>query len=253
MLLLRRFLPAMTAFLVAACLFWQVRAPATYPWLSIAGPVLFLFAGLFIAVRRVSLRDLTARLLPSTLALAGAAYALVIAEGATVQWLLPAFSGVIAYFALELLFLLAFLPARYPVNGLSRLNVAVVPAVFWFANDASVGLSMFIHAPRFLSLIVLTVAGMLLFWSTEHADATDEQRWRWSAIGGWVGAQLGMLGAFLPVSIGVHGGYAALIGALVLRARRYGMSPQLPRTMMWGEVTAGFVLLVVMLATAKWV
>lgn len=253
MLLLRRFLPFLVAIASACLLFVQARSAETYPWVAVIAPSVLVFAGVFIGFKRVPLRELMARLLPSVLALAGAVYALLLTEGVFSLWVIPVLGAGISYLVLELLFLHVFLPARYPVNGLSRLNFALVPIVFWFAMAASVGLVMFVHAERSLPILVLAGAGTALFWSTAHADADAVHRRRWALIGGGLGIQLGILGAFLPLTIFLQGGYAAVLAGFTLRARRYGMAPYPSRSLVLGETLGMLILLIAMLTTARWI
>lgn len=253
MLLLRRLMPYLVAILTAWCLAWQARSPGSYPWVAALAPLAFVAAGFFIGARRIPLGELTARLLTPALALTAGAYALLLAEGNFALWIIPVFCGGVAYVTLELLFLLTFLPTRYPVNGLSHVNLALVPVTFWFVHYTSVGLTMFIHTSFVLPVLALAVTGALLFWCTAHVESSASHRRRWSAIGGWLGAHLGLLGALLPVNVALHGGYAALLGTFALRTRRYGITPSVPHGTMWAETMGIVLLLIVMLATARWV
>jgi len=253
MLLLRRLLPFLVAIANVFLLRLQASSPATYPWLAGMAPLIFVSAGVCIGWKRIGLAELFAKLLTPTLALFAAGFGLLLAEGALARWLIPLFSGGVSYLALELLFLLTFLPTRYPVNGLSHLNLSLVPAVLWFANQSSVGLTMFVHASRVIPILALAVAAGLLFWATSHVEADVEHRGRWAALGGWIGLHLGILGAFLPVNIALHGSYAALLGVAALRARRYGIAPHLPRGMVWAEAGGVVVLLLAMMITARWI
>jgi hypothetical protein len=253
MLLLRRLAPYVVGMVNACLLFWQAQSASWYPWLAAAAPVLFAVAGVFVGWRRFGAWEFVARLLGPLLAVTAAAFALLLAEGPFAEWLIPFFVGVVSYAALELLFLLAFLPTRYPVNGLSHLNLALVPATLWCASYASVGLTMFIQTPRVVPVLVLAAAGVLLFWCTAHVDANADHRRRWTLLGGWVGIHLGLLGAFLPVNIALHGGYAAILGTYALRARRYGIAPAVPRALILAESLTVLVVTGIMIGTARWV
>ena len=253
MLLLRRLAPFVVGMINASLLFWQAQSPASYPWLAVGVPVLFAAAGVFIGWKRFGAAEFASRLLGPLLALTSAAYALLLAEGVFAQWMIPAFGGVVSYAGLELLFLLAFLPTRYPVNGLSHLNLALVPVTLWCANYASVGLTMFIQTPRVVPVLVLAATGVMLFWCTAHVDASADHRRRWTLLGGWLGLHLGLLGAFLPVNIALHGGYAAVLGTFALRARRYGMTPSVPRTLILAESLCVLIVVGLMIGTARWV
>ncbi|MEN9558652.1 MAG: hypothetical protein RL141_1021 [Candidatus Parcubacteria bacterium] len=252
MLLFRRVMPIISAMVSAGCLYWQAGSAGTYPWVAAMAPITFAAAAVFIGWKRISLSELAVRVAPSVLALASAAYGLLLAEGIFASVLIPLFGGVISFVALTLLFFVIFLPSRYPVNGLSYFNLALVPVVLWLVQYASVGLTMFVHASRWIPLSVLAGTGAMLFWSTAHVESEHAHRRRWSMLGAWIGVQLGLLGLLLPVEIILHGGYAALLGAFALRARRYGIAPRVSRPIVWAEAVGGVLLLAVMLATARW-
>lgn len=252
MLLLRRLLPFLVGILNMLCLFLQARSPDSYPWLALVAPASYIVAGLIITYRRVKIGDVAARLAAPALALTASGYGLLLAEGEMSRLLIPIFGGGVSFLALELLFLHVFLPTRYPVNGMSHLNLTLVPATLWFVNAVSSGLVMFIHAPRSVPILASALTGAILFWATAHVEADAEHRRRWSALGGWLGAHLGLLAAFLPLTVTVQGGYAAVFGALALRARRYGIAPHLPKGLVWGELAGAVALLVLMFGTARW-
>lgn len=253
MLLLRRLLPFLVAILSGVVLSLQSRSPETYPWLGAIAPVVFACAGLFVSWKRIPLAELVSRILPSVLALAAMTYGLLLAEGWLARFAIPFGGALVSYVALELLFLLTFLPARYPTNGLSHFNLSLVPGILFLAQNTSVGLTMFVHESRVIPILVLAGAAAALFWSTAHVEANAAHRRRWSAIGAWLGAHVGLLGAFLPVQVSLHGACAALLGTLALRARRYGISPLLPRSLVLAEVLGGGIFLAAMLGTARWV
>lgn len=253
MLFLRRLLPFLVGGFAAACLWAQARNAGSYPWLALAASVAFLAAGIFIGWKRLPFTALLARVLPSAVMLLALAFGLLLSEGEIGRTVMPIVGGVVSFVALELLFLLAFLPTRYPVNGLSHLNLVLVPAALWLIAYAAVGLTMFIHASRAIPVVALAAAGAVLFWSTSHVEAAPNHRRRWGAIGAWLGAHLGLLGAFLPVAIMVHGGIAALLGAFALRVRRYGIAPRVARPLMIAEVMGMALLLGAILGTARWV
>lgn len=252
MVFLRRLLPIVVGLIVAGAFWWQARSAGLYPWLVIAAVGLFVLTVWSLSWKRVPFFSVVARMGVSVLFLLSAGYALLLAEGVFAQWVIPAIAGGVTFVGLELLFLNAFLPARYPVNGLSHFNFALVPMALWCVQYASVGLMMFIHAPRWLPSVALGVVTAALFWATAHAEASANQRMRWTVLGAVVGVHLGILGAVLPLEISLHGVIAAGFGAAALRARRYGISPRLPRRLMWVEAASVVCLLFAVLVTGRW-
>jgi hypothetical protein len=254
MLLLLRLLPCVVGATNVALFLLQARNPETYPWMILAAPVLLAGAGMLIASKKIDdVVNMAARIVPGVLVMIACGYGMLLAEGWVAFWGIPLFAGIVSWLVLELLFLLTYLPTRYPVNALSHVNLALVPVTLWFAQSTSVGLLVFVHASPLIPLVVMPCVTALLFWSTVHVEANPEHRSRWALLGMWIGVQFGVLGLLLPFPISVHGAMAALLGAVAVRARRYGFMPRVPRSLMWSEVLGVFVLLAALLATGRWV
>jgi len=192
-------------------------------------------------------------IIPSVLAVAISGYALLLAEGFFALWAIPLFVGGLSFVSLELLFLSTFVSAWYPVNGLSHVNLALVPITFWFTAFTSVGLTVFLNSSRIIPIITMTLVSFGMFYWTSHVEAGIASRRRWALIGGWFGFQLGVIGAVLPVNLIIHGTIAALCGAYAVRTRRYGIMPPIPRKLAVLESLSFFVFLTVVLVTARWV
>lgn len=252
MLFLRRFLPVVVGLLAFGAYGWQAQSPRSYPWLAVAAVALFTGAALSMAWKRVPLPLFLARMGVSFLLLLSLGYALLLAEGVWAQWGIPVLAGVASFAALELLFLHVFLPQRYPVNGLSHLNLALVPLVLWCVQSGNVGLAMFIHAPQWIGLCLIGFVCGVLFWATAHAESRTAHQRRWTFLGALIGVHLGLLGALLPLPIPAHGAYAAVLGAVGLRARRYGIAPRVPRRMVLVELAVALVLMVTLFSTGQW-
>jgi len=252
MLFLRRFLPVVVGIFVFGVYGWQAQSPGSYPWLTLAATAVFVAAAWSMAWKRVPLLSFVARMGVALLLLLALGYALLLAEGDWARWGIPMTAGVAAFAALELLFLHVFLPAKYPVNGLSHLNLALVPLVLWCVQSGSVGLSMFIHAPRWIGVVAMGAVCGALFWATAHAESRAAHQQRWAFLGVLLGVHLGLLGALLPLPLPVHGAYAAALGAVALRARRYGIAPRVPRRVVLIELLTAAVLVVALFTTGQW-
>ncbi|OGL73954.1 hypothetical protein A3E39_02020 [Candidatus Uhrbacteria bacterium RIFCSPHIGHO2_12_FULL_60_25] len=252
MLLLLRFLPFVVGVLNALLFVWQSRSAGAYPWIAIWTPLTVIVAGYLIAGKRMAVGQATERLLPPALALAAGVMGLLLMEGAWVTVVLPLMAGSVSFLVLELLFLLVYLPTRYPVNGLSHVNLSLVPVTIWLTQYVAVGLTVFVHESRAIPVIVQTVVAALLFWSTSHVEALHDHRRRWTALGAWLGLHIGLLGAFLPLRLGLHASLAAILLAVALRSRRYGIMPSLTTKLMRAELAAAAILVGLMVGTARW-
>ena len=231
---------------------WQSQSPGSYPWLAVVAIAVFVSAAFSMAWKRVPLLSFAARMGVAFLLLLSLGYALLLAEGVWARWGIPVLAGIAAFAALELLFLHVFLPARYPVNGLSHLNLALVPLALWCVQSASVGLSVFIHAPRWIGVVMMGAVCGALFWATAHAESRAAHQRRWALLGVLIGVHLGLLGTLLPLPIPVHGAYAAALGAVGLRARRYGISPRLSRRVVLVELLIATALVLTLFMTGQW-
>jgi hypothetical protein len=253
MLLFLRFLPFIVAVLDALLFRWQAMSADTYPWLAVAGVMMFCCAGFMVGRRRIEFRELVSKLFIPLIALIVLAYGLLLAEGLIATFAIPITAAVIVFAALELTFLLAYLPSRYPVNGLSRLGLSLVPVILWIAQSTSVGLLVFIRISHLIPLVVMALITAFLFWFTSYRGVSEEHRKRWTMLGAWLGLQLGLLAIFLPVNLSVQGALAAISGCLALRCRRYGIAPRKSARVVWIEVACAIILLVLVLGTARWV
>ena len=253
MLIFIRLLPLLVGALNTLLFFLQARNPGSYPWLAIIAPVALAGASIAVLWRRRRGSDDVRLMIPSFLALLVAGYGLLLAEHALALWIIPLVAGGISFVSLELLFLSTFVSARYPVNGLSHLNLTIVPLVLWLTAFTSVGLTVFLNMSRLVPLSAMTVVMFLLFYATSHAEAGRSARWRWAWLGAWLGVHVGILCAVLPVNLAMHGVIAALIGSFAIRVRRYGMMPPIPRRLILVESMMALIMLVAVCVTAQWV
>lgn len=247
-----RFLPLVVALFEVATFLEQVQHPLEYPWIVGLGVLAMPVAAIVIGWRRVRFFDLVEKMTPSFLLLASLAFALLLVEWRVALIVMISIAGISSFISLELLFQLAFDPSRYPVNGLSRVNIAYVPLILWYVASTSSGLMTFLHMDRLIHLALLTSLGAILFRTTGHPGANWRQNATWSSIGALVGAQVGLLGTLLPVSLPMQGMLAALIMCAALRARRYKYDPKpsaRAAILEGGFATLAFI---VLLSTATW-
>ncbi|MFA5185203.1 MAG: hypothetical protein WC551_01840 [Patescibacteria group bacterium] len=253
MILLIRLLPFFVGLLEAVLFWWQKKIPGAYPWLVAAAFVALPLSALIIAGRRVRFWDLMEKMAPTFLFVAVLGFALLLLEGNTETIILTAMAAIASFVSLELLFLLARDPGAYPVNGLSHVNIAYVPLSIWYAVSTSTGLLVFLHSDGIWHVALCAVLGIVLFRTTGHPGATRQQNRIWMAIGGMVGAETGLLGLLLPVSMLMQGLVAAIVICGALRVRRYLYDPKPSRRLAWTESIVGVLLFIVSLVSAKWI
>ena len=230
MLLLR--LAPIGAGLAAYALFeWQWTTPKAYPWALLFIAVLYMTVVARYVWSRVDRWSMLWNAIPFALFfLSATAIALMIEES---FWRhgLSVFTGFVMYMSLELLFLHLYHTARYPVNGLTHLQLGLIPIINAFVAWGIVGVQTFqkMLAPPFWGVILgFALTNGLLFAITSHPDATTYKRRAWIAFGAATGAGIGCLLLFLPLAMPAQAFLAALLIAAPLRVRRYGFRPAIP-------------------------
>ncbi|HEU0051022.1 MAG TPA: hypothetical protein VFQ60_03125, partial [Patescibacteria group bacterium] len=182
-----RLLSWITGILAIAAAITQWREPLLYPWPLVAFLVWYLLALSLLCFRRLSLRDALEKILPSVFVLISISLSFLLAEGAWEKWIVTGLFALIPFLVLELLFLLTFAPARYPVNGLSHVNVAFVPLGAFFLALAFDGLAVFLRIAPWMTLVAFMLFTAAAFYLTSHPTADHYHRRRWALLGGFVG------------------------------------------------------------------
>ncbi len=252
MFVIIRFLSAIVGVVVAMTFAVQTREPSTYPLYVGIGVLTFAVGGFLIAWSRHRHIGDTWPLLPGLVALVCMAFGLVLAEGMLAHWVIPLVAGGTAFLVLELLFFSLYAPARYPANGLSHVNLMLVPIALWLATYAALGLTIFLSVPRVVPVCIITVVSCIFFFATAHPEVGPAARARWVIIGTWIGAQTGVLITSLPLDLMTSSTFVSLVGAYVLRTRRYEIPPKVPPRQMITEAVTFVLLLFLILATARW-
>jgi hypothetical protein len=252
MILLKRFLPFTVGLFEAVIFFEQRNHPTMYPWIILLGILILPLAAVTISWKRIEFSDVIEKMTPTFLLMTSLAFALVLAEGDVQFGLILGIASVAAFLSLEVLFLMAYYPAAYPVNGISRVNIGYVPFIIWYAVSTSSGLMTFIQINRFWHLALCIVLGVLLFRTTGHPGATRRQNTIWIFVGFCVGVEVGFLGMLLPLSMAMQGLVAAMIFSGALRVRRYLYEPKPSIRLGWNEAVAIILFCGISLSTAKW-
>ncbi|MFH1078074.1 MAG: hypothetical protein V1745_02190 [Patescibacteria group bacterium] len=252
MIVILRILPFIIALVEAFSFMMQFRTPLQYPWFVVVGVLAVPVASLAIAWRRVRFLDMLEKMTPTFILIVALAFAMLLAEGDGSKAAIVTLASFVSFVSLELLFLLAFNPARYPVHGLSRVNIAYVPLAIWYAASTSAGMIIFLHMDRLWHILLMILLGVVLFRTTGHPQASPKENMTWGAVGALVGGHVGLLGILLPVSMPVQGFVAAFLLSAALRVRRYRYEPKPSITQGWTEAIVGAVALVAVLTTGKW-
>lgn len=248
-----RLLPALIGAYTALAFFIQAKQAASYPWIAISSVAVFAAGGFIIAWSRHRHLGDARPIATGVVAIVCMVFGLILAEGTLATWIIPLLAGGTMLLVSELLFLSLYAPARYPVNGLSHVNLMLVPISLWLVTYASLGLTIFINTSRLIPVAALGIASFALFSSTSHAEASVLTRRRWSFIGGWMGIQSGVLVVMLPLNLIASSTLVSFVGAYALRTRRYAIPPVVPKKQIVSEALAFLLILAVILATARWI
>ncbi|MCW1892412.1 MAG: hypothetical protein KIH65_004200 [Candidatus Uhrbacteria bacterium] len=252
MALLFRLLPLIIGMISAGCFAMQAQYANWYPWILVPAFIVFI-GGIATMFRQRHWGWEDVRLaVPALMAFAAAGFGMLLVEGWLRYWGIPLFVGLVSYLLVELLFLSTFYASKYPVNGMTHMNLALVPVIFWLLAYTSSGLLVFMNTQRFSPMILFAVVGGVLWYVTAHPEATPESRLRWTLIGAWISTQIGMIIAIVPLRMEVHAMIASICGAAALRVRRYGIAPPIPRNMILLEVIGMILFLAAVAFTAAW-
>jgi len=252
MIFVYRLLPAATALAVGILYYAQFENSLSYPWIAVLGTLAVMIAAWLMSRTRVSLVDMVEKMLPTFLLLGVLVFGMLLSEGELARWAIIVLAVLSSFLSLELLFLLSFTPSRYPVNGLSHVNIALVPFILWYTVSTSVGLIAFLHSSKWIYVALVTIVSVILFRTTGHPGATKEQNMVWMFIGGAVGLHVGLLSVMLPLSMAAQGAMACLIFCVVLRMRRYLYHPIPGKQQAWMEGLAALVLIITLITTSRW-
>ncbi len=251
-LLLRRLIPWASAIVLAGAMEWFARNPLLYPWPQIVGLSLFLCSFILLAYRRLPVMEIISYGLPSVLTMIGLGVAMLLADSFWERTLFIILFVGIPFLILELLYTLTSDPIRYPVNALSRINIALAPLAIFSMTASLVGVYVFAPLPWWCLLFALCFVSAVFAFATSHPTADKSHRIRWTVIGALIGLHAAVLGLILPVGMTVTGAIAAFLLAFPLRTRRYGFAPVPSRTHAWTEGAMGSILVISLLLSARW-
>jgi hypothetical protein len=227
-ILLLRFLPFVSGLAVYGLVSWQWQHPLTYPWACL-GALAVVIAAVGLLLRdRQDRWSLAWTVFPTTLFLGAVSLAALMVERAWLQTGLSGIAGLVVYLVLELLFFHLYLPARYPVHGLTYLQTGLIPLTNAFFAWGSAGAMIFARnvTPWWLIPILLGAGNALMFSVTSLSESTAWQRRAWTIFGGSVGMLIGCLLLLLPLGIPGQALLAGLLSVLPLRWRRYTVHPR---------------------------
>ncbi len=250
-LLLRSF-PWMTSIVSAGLIAWQWNHGTTYPWPLVICLLLYLVTATLIGWKRLTIWEMLEKLSPSVLTLSAIALSFLLMESSFERLLISTIFIGAMLLVLELLFLLAHDAPHYPVNGLSRVNITLVPVGAFYLAFTMAGLLTFIRIPWWVSLVTFALYTSLVYWFTCHPMADYVHRRRWLMFGGCVGVHIGLLTILMPVGMAVHGAIAAFLVAFPLRVRRYAFQPVPSRRLAMTESILGLVGLFSLLLVSRW-
>lgn len=231
---------------------WTWRHPSDYPWALVAVLVAYLASSVVLGWKRLGPKDLVTKMLTPAIAFVTLSLAALLAERMEERLALTALLTLVPAYALDLLFLLTHQPSRYPVNGLSRFNLALVPLSAFCAAVGLVGMQIFVQLPKWIIILSFTILGATLARLTEHPNVGRVVVGRWTIFGAILGLHVGILSVVLPVGLEVIGALAAIAFAWPLRARRYGYEPKPPRSLAIAETTGATVLYLAILLVSRW-
>lgn len=250
--ILLRVLPWTIALLGVLLAEWQWRAPGFYPLPFVIGGILYIAASALLIRRRLSVIEVATALVPTLIFMAATSLGALIAEQVLERVLIDVFFSIVPAFSLELLYLSLYEKHKYPVNGQSRLNMALVPLIGYLLGTSLNGLQIFMRMSFWVTVLVLPLVGAALAVVTEHPSANRMHNLRWTGLGALIGLHAAAMTILLPVPLPVHGALTAILFSVPLRIRRYGHAPVPARSLAWGEGITVALAFVAVLLTSRW-
>lgn len=234
---------------------WQWRVPLAYPWALIACVMVFIGVVLRMAWARDERWTIIWKSSLMVCFLLSATVCAVMLEEPFWRHALSLFVAVTSYMALELLFLHLYHSSRYPVNGLTHLELGLVPITNALLAWGVVGVRIFaktLAPPAWSVPLIFGMVNALAFAVTSHPDASVYSRNVWIGFAAFTGFSIGLLLLFLPLAMPAQAFLAALLIALPLRLRRYGLRPQLSRSTAYLEAGVAFMAFFAVLLLSRW-
>lgn len=251
--LLLRGLPWIVAIFGGTLGYLQFTFPLTYPWPLVIFLLMFIGAvGCYVALHKSMMMQTIRQGIPSVLFLLGLGVTFLLVESTFAEWVIIVLCFLIPLLILELLYLALFETFRYPVNAISRLNVAFVPAIAFLFGVSGNGLYIFLRLSPWFSLLIFPAVIAALYDVTAHPTADTYHRLRWDVLGAVLGLQAAVLVLLLPVPLIAHGAIAALIVSAPLRIRRYAYAPTPSRRHAWFEGSAALAFFLTILLISPW-
>lgn len=251
--LILRALPLATATLGGTLGYLQFTFPLWYPWPLLALFLTFTLAAFLFAKENkgVWMQTMTQMIPPAFFLLAlGVSFLLV--ESIFVKWLITTLLFLTPLMSLELLYLAYFETFHYPVNGISRLNIAYIPAIAFLMAVSFNGLYVFLRLSSLYGLISFPIIIATLYFVTSHPTADVRHNTRWSMLGAMLGLQVAILVFILPVPLAVQGALAAILVSVPLRIRRYAYAPTPSKRHAWIEGSLAMIFFLTILLISPW-
>ncbi len=247
-----RLLPWLSGIGMAVALWVQWREPLAYPVPIVAGIAGFLLSAILLLWRRISLAGFFERIVPPFALLFAIGLGLLMIEDPLQQLFFSGVAVVAVTLSLEMIFYFLFDPKQYPVNALSHMALASVPLTAYALAAGLSGLTVFIHLPRWIPILLLGLYGLAAYWTTEHPVADVANRRRWRVLGVVIGLQVALFGLLLPLEVWTQGLLAAFLLAVPLRIRRYAFPPAPSSRIALFETICAILFFGGLLLTARW-
>ncbi len=248
-----RVMPLAIAVLGGGLGYVQFTFPLTYPWPLMVLLIAFFGTAIFFAYEnKKDWMQMFFQIIPPVFSLLSLGVSFLLVETVFVKWLITILLFLIPLMSLELIYLAYFETYRYPVNAISRLNIAYIPAIAFLFGISMNGLHVFLRISPLYGLLLFPMVIAALYFVTSHPTANNMHRMRWATLGGAIGVQAAILILLLPVPLPVHGAIAAILVSVPIRIRRYAYAPQPTKRQAWLEGIFIFIFFLTILLISPW-
>jgi len=168
--------------------------------------------------------------------------------------LLAVATGLFVFFFTEHLFRFVHLPSTYQPYALEYTSLVLHIASMFFLSTAFYGLQTFLQIPIwFLSVLFLVFSGLLVYETLWVSKIRDSKALRVAVIGSLILTEMFIVFSMLPTSFYVNAAATALVFYMFLGMMRAELLQRLSKEVIRRYVILGFILLLILFVTARWI
>ncbi len=254
MILILRTIPFLIGILTASLLLGIFKWPDFVLWLSILVVLVVVFGIGKIAEFGDSLEGWWHVAITPVLFVVSSIAFMLFVEADWLMIVLALVTAIFTFFFAEHLFKFIHLPSLYQPYALEHTSLVLHVASMFFLSTAFYGLQTFLRMPIWLlATVFLMFSGLMVYETLWVSKIRDAKAVRVALIGGLMFTELFVVLSFLPTSFYVNAAISTLVFYSFLGVMRASFLQRLSKDILKRYVILGLILIVALLATAKWI